>query len=151
MGIPESVWGLPELIPNRGVPESLWGSFQFGDQQIRLVIFSAGPVIRRLVSFHHLLPNLVASRRRYSLVASSAAPPSDRVALSAARRPRDVIASTVITSRCAVRCSSYALVTLSAHRRHSHHDPLLATTALVAPSTARSRRPTASTTTSSLQ
>ena len=37
------------------------------------------------------------------------------------------------------RCSSPALVTMSVHRRHCRRDPLVAPTALVAPSAARSR------------
>jgi hypothetical protein len=96
-----------------------------------VTLLSHRPLPRRLISSHRLPP---AVRTTTLLPLSSLQPPPypDR-------------------SRCAVRSSSRTLVMLSAHPRHSHCNPLLATTALVAPSAARSRHPTASTTTSPLQ
>ena len=98
---------------------------------IIFTLLSHRPLPCHLISSHHLPPTFCATTL----------PP-----LSLLQPP-----SHPGRSRCAIRCSLRALVTLSAHCRHSHHGPLLAITALVAPSAARSCRPTASTTTSPRQ
>jgi hypothetical protein len=118
----------------------------------RLLLLSA--VRRPSSAARHPLPAFVAKFATQSsrlsslsppaLVASFAAPPSD----SSHHPPPAVHATTLPPlsllqppphpnhSRCAVRVSLSALVTLSARRRHCRRDPLLAPTALVTPSAA---------------
>jgi hypothetical protein len=135
------------------------------NRSIRVGVIIAGPFIRRLLLLQHSPSNHVTCRRSYHPLSSHR--PLPHRLISSNRQPPAVRARTLPPpsslqppphpdrSCCAVRCSSRALVTLSAHRRHSHHYPLLAMSALVAPSAARSCRavqpPAQSTTTSPLQ
>ena len=89
---------------------------------------------------------IILSNYYYYLILSSAAClRCDLVRLVLSHCPPPAVHATTLPPPSslqppAVRCSLLALVTLSTCRRQCHRDPLLAPTALVAPSAARSRR-----------